>query len=286
MMEEMSKDPPIRTIQVGAHRIGPHEPLALLLGPCVIESESHTLFCAERLQKIVAPFPFSLIFKASYDKANRSSIRSFRGPGLDEGLAILEKVKRECGLPVLSDVHSVEEARAAGSLLDMIQIPAFLCRQTDLLVAAASTPAAINVKKGQFLAPWDMAQVADKLSASGASQILLTDRGASFGYNNLVSDFRSIPIFHSLGYPACYDASHSVQLPGNGETSGGERRFIPTLARAAIAAGANALFLETHPDPSRAKSDAATVFPFDALPLLLSQLAKIYDAVQSHAPVA
>jgi 2-dehydro-3-deoxyphosphooctonate aldolase (KDO 8-P synthase) len=261
--------------------IGEDEPLVLLSGPCVIESEDHTLFCAEKLQKMVAPYPISFIFKASYDKANRSSIHSFRGVGIDEGLKILQKVQRELGLPVVTDVHSPEEAKVAGAICDMIQIPAFLCRQTDLLIAAGLTKAAVNVKKGQFMAPWDMKNVVEKFISVGKKELLLTDRGVSFGYNNLVSDMRTIPLLQELGFPACFDASHSVQLPGGfGATSGGERKFIPTLAKAAIAAGANALFLESHPDPANAKSDASTVFPFEHLPSFLASLVRIYDAVR------
>ena len=222
-----------------------------------------------------------LIFKASYDKANRSSIHSFRGPGLEKGLRILEKVQKEEGLPVVTDVHSESDALIAGSVCDMIQIPAFLSRQTDLLVAAAQTPAAINVKKGQFLAPWDMSNVVEKLLSAGAKNILLTDRGTSFGYQNLVTDFRGVQIMQKeCDFPVCYDASHSVQLPGGlGKTSGGQREFIPLLARASIAAGVNALFLEAHPDPLNAKSDAATVFPFEELGALLNTLQRLYEAM-------
>ena len=236
----------MQTISIGPFLIGPNQPLAVISGPCVIESEEHTLFCASQLQKIFQDFPFSFIFKASYDKANRSSIHSYRGPGLEKGLSILQKVQKELDLPVLTDVHSPEEATVAGSVCDAIQIPAFLCRQSDLLIAAAKSGAAVNVKKGQFLAPWDMKNVVDKLTASGCHRILLTERGFSFGYNNLVSDMRSIPIMQNLGYPVCFDASHSVQLPGGlGNASGGQREFIPTLAKSAIAAGCNALFIET-----------------------------------------
>ena len=274
----------MHTIPFRDFSIGPNQPLAVICGPCVMESEDHTLFCAEQLQEILRDLPLSLIFKASYDKANRSAYASFRGPGLDSGLKILQKVKREFGLPVLTDVHSPSEASAAGQVCDMIQIPAFLCRQTDLLVAAAKTPAAVNVKKGQFLAPWDMKNVVEKLTSCGCDRILLTERGASFGYNNLVSDMRSIPIMQGFGYPVCFDASHSVQLPGGlGTASGGQREFIPTLAKAAVAAGCNALFIESHPNPALAKSDASSVYPFDALKKLLSQLAKIYDVVCSEA---
>jgi 2-dehydro-3-deoxyphosphooctonate aldolase (KDO 8-P synthase) len=246
----------------------------------VIESEEFTLRDAEALQEIFRPYPFRLIFKASYDKANRSSIHSFRGPGLDNGLKILSRVQSEFDLPVLTDIHSPEEALIAGALCDMIQIPAFLCRQTDLLLAAAQTPAAINVKKGQFVAPWDMKNVVEKLVAAGHKKILLTDRGTSFGYNNLVSDMRAIPIMQRFGYPVCFDATHSAQLPGGlGATTGGQREFIPTLAKAAIAAGANALFIEAHPDPANAKSDATTVLPYDALKTLLTQVERLYACI-------
>lgn len=261
--------------------IGVGEPLAFLCGPCVMESEEHTLRCADALQKMFSPFPFSLIFKASYDKANRSSVHSFRGPGLDKGLKILQKVQTEFSLPVVTDVHSPEEATIAGEICDMIQIPAFLCRQTDLIAAAGKTKAAVNVKKGQFLSPWEMKNVVEKLLSVGCKNILLTERGASFGYNNLVSDMRAIPIMQSFGFPVCFDASHSTQLPGaQGTSSGGQREFIPVLSKAAVAAGSNALFIETHPDPKNAKSDAATVMPFDQLKALLCQIEKLYDALQ------
>ncbi|HSX13050.1 MAG TPA: 3-deoxy-8-phosphooctulonate synthase [Chlamydiales bacterium] len=261
--------------------IGNDEPLAFLCGPCVIESEEHTMRCASDLQKIFANTGFNFIFKASYDKANRSSVHSFRGPGIDLGLKILQRVQKELGLPVITDVHSEVEASIAGSVCDMIQIPAFLCRQTDLVAAAGRTKAAVNVKKGQFLAPWDMKNVVEKLLSVGCDNILLTERGVSFGYNNLVSDMRSIPIMQQLGFPVCFDASHSTQLPGGlGTCSGGQREFIPILASASVAAGCNSLFIECHPDPANAKSDAATVMPFDALKSLLKRLEKIYEAIQ------
>jgi len=270
----------MKDVKVKDILIGKGKPLAFICGPCVIESKEHALKCAEELQKIFEPTPFSFIFKASYDKANRSSVHSFRGPGLEEGLEILQAVQSELGLPVVTDVHSPEEAHVAGNVCDMIQIPAFLCRQTDLLVTAGKTKAAISVKKGQFLAPWDMKNVIEKLESVGCKNILLTERGVLFGYNNLVSDMRSIPIMQGLGYPVCFDASHSTQLPGGlGNTSGGQREFIPTLARAAIAAGANALFIECHPDPANAKSDAATVMPLDALAKELPILEKLYRAL-------
>lgn len=272
---------PNHSLQIRDFSIGKDAPLAVICGPCVIESEDHTLFCASELKQIFSSFPFSFIFKASYDKANRSSGQSFRGPGLEKGLKILEKVKREFDLPILTDVHSPQEAIAAGQICDLIQIPAFLCRQTDLLEAAASTTAAVNVKKGQFLAPWDMKNVVDKLTSFGKKEILLTERGASFGYNNLVSDMRSIPVMQSFGFPVCFDASHSVQMPGGlGTSSGGQREFIPTLAKAAVAAGCNALFIEAHPNPQTAKSDAASVYPFQDLPRLLYWVDQIYSALK------
>jgi 2-dehydro-3-deoxyphosphooctonate aldolase (KDO 8-P synthase) len=266
----------MHTFSVGDLKIGPGQPLSILCGPCVMEGEEHTLRCAEELVGIFGGRGF--VFKASYDKANRSSVHSFRGPGLEKGLRILERVKREFGLPVVTDVHTVEEAKAAGAVCDMIQIPAFLSRQTDLVHAAGSSGAAVNVKKGQFLAPWDMKNVVEKLEAAGCQKILLTDRGTTFGYNNLVSDFRAIPIMQGLGYPVCFDATHSVQLPGGlGNATGGQREFIPVLAKAAVAAGANALFLEAHPKPSEAKSDAASVLSFDELKALLPILLRIYE---------
>ncbi len=260
--------------------IGEGEPLTVICGPCIIEGEEETLFWAEELKKIFRPFPVNLIFKASYDKANRSSIHSFRGPGLELGLHILSRVRQEVGLPVLTDVHSPQEALAAAATIDILQIPAFLCRQTDLVVAAASAKRPINIKKGQFVSPWDMKNVVEKIESTGNEQILLTDRGTCFGYNNLITDLRAIPIMKQHGYPVCFDASHSVQLPGGvGPSSGGEREFIPTLAKGAIAAGCNALFLEAHPNPGSAKSDPATVFPFQELPKFLEMICRLYEAV-------
>lgn len=270
----------MKSVRIKNFLIGPSQPLTFLCGPCVIESEEHTLACAAEMQKIFAPHPFNLIFKASYDKANRSSVHSFRGPGLEKGLKILQRIQSEFDLPVVTDVHSPEEAAIAGSVCEMIQIPAFLCRQTDLIAAAGKTPAAVNVKKGQFLSPWEMKNVVDKLLSVGCSRMLLTDRGTSFGYNNLISDMRAIPIMQKFGFPVCFDASHSTMLPGGlGDVSGGQREFIPTLAKAAVAAGCNALFIEAHPDPASAKSDAATVIPFDALKTLLRHLEKLHEAI-------
>jgi 2-dehydro-3-deoxyphosphooctonate aldolase (KDO 8-P synthase) len=266
--------------------IGPDEPLVMVSGPCIIESEEHTLQCADALQRLFAPTEIKLIFKASYDKANRSSVQSFRGPGIDEGLKILQKVQSEFGIPVLTDVHTPQEAILAGSVCDIIQIPAFLSRQTDLVLAAGASGAVVNVKKGQFLSPWEMKNVVEKLLSTGNQKIILTDRGTSFGYNNLVSDFRAIPIMQGFGFPVCFDASHSVQLPGGLETtSGGQREFIPTLAKAAIASGCNALYIESHPNPAAAKSDAATVLSFQALQALLPVLERLYAALRSEVRV-
>jgi 2-dehydro-3-deoxyphosphooctonate aldolase (KDO 8-P synthase) len=223
-----------------------------------------------------------LIFKASYDKANRSSYKSFRGPGILEGLKILQKVKQEFGLKIVSDVHTVEEVEQAKSVLDVIQIPAFLCRQTDLLHAAGQTGQVVEVKKGQFMAPWDMENVVRKLQESGNDNILLVDRGTSFGYNNLVSDMRSIPVMQKFGYPVGFDATHSVQLPGGEkESSGGQREFIPVLARGALACGADFIFMEAHPNPAEAKSDKASQMPFKELPALLEQMKVLYEMVRS-----
>lgn len=262
--------------------IGQGEPLTIMCGPCVIESESHAMECAALLKEMFAKAGIRFIYKSSYDKANRSAYASFRGPGIEEGLRILARIKREFNIPVVTDVHSPEEAKVAGQVCDVIQIPAFLCRQTDLVVAAAQTGAVVSVKKGQFMAPWDMKNVINKISTAGNQKIILIDRGTSFGYNNLVSDMRAIPIMQQLGYPVCYDATHSVQLPGGqGETSGGEREFIPILAKAALAAGADCLFLEAHPEPAKAKSDASSVLDFQALPLLLRQLKNLYELIQN-----
>lgn len=273
-------------VKIKNFAIGKNQPLAIICGPCVIESEEFALRTAEQLLEIFSSFSFSFIFKASYDKANRSSIHSFRGPGIDEGLRILQRIQKEFDLPVTTDVHSPEEAILAGSVCDIIQIPAFLCRQTDLIAAAASTPAVVNVKKGQFVSPWDMSNVVEKITSCNNRRIILTDRGTSFGYNNLVSDMRAIPIMQKFGFPVCFDATHSAQLPGGlGTISGGQREFIPTLAKSAVAAGCNALFMEAHPDPAKAKSDAATVLPYDMLKSLLRDVERIYEACSEKTPV-
>jgi len=262
----------------GVHGGGAH-PHFLIAGPCVIESEQIVLDTAFQIAEIAKQVGFPFIFKSSYDKANRSSIHSFRGLGMENGLAILQKVKEKVQVPVLTDVHSVEEATQAGQVVDVLQIPAFLCRQTDLLVAAAKTGRVVNVKKGQFLSPWDMKNVVHKLVESGTKKIVLTERGASFGYNNLVVDMRSLPVMRGLGYPVVFDATHSVQLPGGGGTkSSGQREFIAPLARAAAAAGCDGFFMEVHPDPDSALSDGPNMVPLDKLKELLQQLLHICQA--------
>jgi 2-dehydro-3-deoxyphosphooctonate aldolase (KDO 8-P synthase) len=277
----------MKAVSVGKFLIGKGQPLALMSGPCVIESEEHAFKAAEHLKNLLAPLGVNFIYKSSYDKANRSAYSSFRGPGLKDGLAILKRIKEELNVPVLTDVHTAEEAEAAGEVCDVLQIPAFLCRQTDLVVAAARTGAVINVKKGQFLAPWDMKNVVEKIVSAGNDQIILTDRGTTFGYNNLVSDMRAIPIMQGLGFPVCFDASHSVQLPGGlGNATGGQREFIPTLTLAAIAAGANCLFIEAHPNPEKALSDSASVLAFDTLSSLIQRAVQIYDIVQAPCSTA
>jgi 2-dehydro-3-deoxyphosphooctonate aldolase (KDO 8-P synthase) len=273
-----------REISIDSVKIGAGRSLVLIAGPCVIESEETTLRHAERLLTICNGLSMPLIFKASYDKANRTSIGSFRGPGMKEGLRILAKVKESLGLPVLSDIHSIEQIAPAAEVLDVLQIPAFLCRQTDLLIAAAKCGRVINVKKGQFLAPWDMKNVAGKLAASGNENIILTERGVSFGYNNLVVDMRSFPIMRSSGYPVVFDATHSVQLPGGqGESSGGQREFVEYLSRAAVAAGIDGIFMEVHEDPDKALCDGPNSIPLSELALLLKKLRAIDALVKQGA---
>lgn len=276
----------MKAVKIADFFVGYGQPLTIFSGPCVIESEEHTMKCAEELARMMKQFNVNFVFKASYDKANRSSIHSFRGVGIDEGLRILEKVKKELGLPVISDVHTPEEVPQAQEVLDVLQIPAFLCRQTDLIVACAKSNKPLHVKKGQFVAPHDMGNVVDKIVATGNEQIILCDRGTCFGYNNLVSDMRAVPIMQRFGYPVSFDASHSVQLPGgNGTSSSGDRQFIPVLARAAVAAGCQAVFVESHPNPEQAKSDKDTVYPFKELPQLIEQLVRVYEAVGETARV-
>ncbi len=254
--------------------------LVIIAGPCVIESADATLTIARTLKDYARELGLPLIFKASYDKANRTSVTSFRGPGLAKGLEILARVKDEVGLPVISDVHQVADVKPAAEVLDVLQIPAFLCRQTDLLVAAAQTSKAVNIKKGQFMAPWDMAQAVDKVFSTGNRRVLLTERGATFGYNNLVVDFRSLPIMRSLGCPVILDVTHSIQLPGGqGTCSGGQREYIPLLARAGVAAGVDALFMEVHPDPEHAKCDGPNSLRLSEVLPLWRQLAALHRLV-------
>lgn len=255
-------------------------PLAIIAGPCVIEDWDTTFKIAAFLKELTDELQLPFIFKASFDKANRTSIKSYRGPGLEKGLEMLSRIKAETGVPVISDIHEAHQVDAAASVLDIIQIPAFLCRQTDFLSAAAGTGKPINIKKGQFLAPWDMVNVIDKVKATGNTDIVLTERGTMFGYNNLVVDFRGIPIMQSFGYPVIFDATHSVQLPGGaGGSSGGQREHAPTLAKAAVAAGADGVFLEVHPDPDNALCDGPNSLPLNTLKPLFQQLKTISQAL-------
>jgi len=248
------------------------KPFVLLAGPCAIEEEDRVLRIAEGIKKITEKLGIPYVFKASFDKANRSSIESYRGPGLEEGLRILEKVKKEFELPVISDIHLPEQAAVAAEVLDIMQIPAFLSRQTDMLTAAGKTGSIINVKKGQFLAPWDIDQVVAKIESTGNQRILLTERGVSFGYNNLVVDMRSLPRMRKTGYPVVFDSTHAVQLPGGaGDSSDGEKEYVPYLMRAALAAGIDSLFMEVHDNPQVAKSDGANMIPLDKLEGILKQ---------------
>lgn len=273
----------VATVRVGGVTVGSGQRLALIAGPDVIENETHALRHAERISAIAKRAGVGYIFKCSYDKANRTALGSYRGPGLEQGLNILAKVKREIGIPVLSDVHCREDAATAAAVLDIVQIPAFLCRQTDLVVAIATTGKPVNVKKGQFVAPWDMAQVVTKVESTGNRQMLLTERGTSFGYNNLVSDLRSLPIMRAWGYPVIYDATHSVQLPGGlGTASGGQREFVPGLCRAAVAMGCDGLFLEVHEDPDHAPCDGPNMLKLADLDSLLRDVTAIRHAL--HQP--
>jgi 2-dehydro-3-deoxyphosphooctonate aldolase (KDO 8-P synthase) len=269
-------------VTIGSITIGAGHPLALIGGPCAIESEAFMLDVAARLRDITAKAGVPFVFKSSYDKANRTSIHSYRGPGLHKGLEILQKIKDVVDVPVLSDVHTGEEVEPAAEVLDVIQIPAFLCRQTDLVVAAARTGKPVNIKKGQFLAPWDTKNIVEKVRSAGNDQVLLTERGASFGYNNLVADMRSLVVMRGFEVPVVFDATHSVQLPGGaGTASSGQREFVPHLARAAVATGCDALFMEIHPDPDRAPSDGPNMLRLEDLPALLDQIIQIDRIVRN-----
>ncbi len=270
------------SVTIGPVTIGNNLPFALIAGPCQIESREHAIEVAGALVAMTRELGIPLIYKSSFDKANRTSVGAARGVGMAAGLDILAELRARFGIPVLTDVHDAGQCAPVAAAVDILQIPAFLCRQTDLLLAAGETGAAINVKKGQFLAPWDMAPVAAKIASTGNRRILLTERGASFGYNMLVSDFRALPIMAETGYPVVFDATHSVQLPGGaGTASGGERRFAPVLARAALAVGVAALFIETHPDPDRAPSDGPNMIPLAAMPALLARLKAFDDLAKS-----
>ena len=274
--------PPIQPIPIGALRIGAGEPLVLIAGPCVIESETHAMKMAERLVKIAAMAKVPFIFKASYDKANRSSVKSFRGPGLADGLEILRKIEARFRVPVLTDIHEPAQARIAAEVCDVLQVPAFLSRQTDLLIAAGQTGRVVNLKKGQFLSPWEMANAVEKVKGTGNKKVIITERGASFGYNNLVVDMRSFPILAKTGCPVVFDVTHSVQLPGGaGNASGGQPEFIEPLARAGTAAGVDGIFLEVHERPERALSDGSNALRLDRLPELLTKLKQIGNLVRS-----
>jgi 2-dehydro-3-deoxyphosphooctonate aldolase (KDO 8-P synthase) len=258
------------------------QPFTLIAGPCQLESEQHALDVSKELKKITSDLKINLIYKTSFDKANRTSLSGKRGMGLEKSLPIFDKIRKEVGVPVLTDVHTAEQCSMLANHVDVLQIPAFLCRQTDLLISAAKTGKIINVKKGQFLAPWDMANVIKKLEESGNKNILLTERGASFGYNTLVSDMRALPIMAKFGYPIVFDATHSVQQPGGmGEKSGGQREFVPYLARAAIAVGVGAVFMETHEDPDNAPSDGPNMIPLSEIKSLLKQLVSIDTLIKN-----
>lgn len=272
----------VKEVIVDNLKVGGGNPLVLIAGPCVIENEESVLNIARTLKKLTKALEIPLIFKSSYDKANRTSLDSYRGPGLVGGLEILKKVKDTVGISILSDVHCVDEVDAAAQVLDVIQIPAFLCRQTDLVVEVAKTQKPINIKKGQFLAPWDVKYIVEKIISTGNENILLTERGCIFGYNNLVVDFRSIPIMREYGFPIIFDATHSVQQPGGGKFSGGKRQFIPYLSRAACAVGVDGLFMEVHQDPDRALCDGPNQLKLSDLDGLLSQLKAIHNVAHSH----
>ena len=270
-----------KVVKCNKINISNSEKFTLIAGPCQLESEDHALDVATKLKEITQKLNINLIYKTSFDKANRTSLKGKRGAGLDKSLPVFDKIRKDIGIPVLTDIHNIDQCETVSKHVDVLQIPAFLCRQTDLLVAAAKTGKIINVKKGQFLAPWDMTNVVKKIEDSGNKNILVTERGASFGYNTLVSDMRSIPIMAKNGYPVVFDATHSVQQPGGmGDKSGGQREFVEYLARAAVAVGVAAVFIETHPDPDNAPSDGPNMLPLSELPSLLKQLIQIDKLVK------
>ena len=271
-----------KLVKCGKLNISNTSPFTLIAGPCQLENEKHALDVASELKKITEKLGIGLIYKTSFDKANRTSLKGKRGAGLEKSLPVFDKIRKDVGVPVLTDVHTAEQCAVVSKHVDVLQIPAFLCRQTDLLIAAAKTGKVINVKKGQFLAPWDMINVTKKIADSGNTNILVTERGASFGYNTLVSDMRSLPIMAKNGYPVVFDATHSVQQPGGmGDKSGGQREFVEHLARAAIAVGVAAVFMETHPDPDNAPSDGPNMVPVSKMPSLLQQLVTIDKLIKN-----
>ena len=271
----------IETVSIGKFSIGRGRPLALIAGPCVLESEESASRIAHTLVRVCSALGVPFVFKASWDKANRTALSSWRGPGMEEGLLILSRIKQKFGVPVVTDAHQPGDCAPVAEVADILQIPAFLCRQTDLLVAAAATGRAVNIKKGQFLSPGEMESAVDKVLASGNPRVLATERGASFGYNNLVSDMRSLPIMQAF-CPVVFDATHSVQHPGGLKSaSGGDRRFVPTLARAAVAAGADAIFLEVHPEPEKSPSDAASIFPLERMDGFLREIKQLADLIRT-----
>ena len=284
MSENFSISGLTREIRIADTKLGGNNPLFIIAGPCVIESEDIVFYAAERLKTICSNLGLPLLFKSSYDKANRTSVSSFRGPGIDKGLRILSDVRSRFSIPVISDVHSREEIKPAAEVLDVLQIPAFLCRQTDLILAASETDKPVNIKKGQFLAPWDMKNIIEKFTSTGNHRVSITERGTSFGYNNLVVDFRSFPIVRSFGYPVIFDVTHSLQLPGGmGKSSGGQREFAETLARAATAAGVDGLFMEVHPEPDKALCDGPNMIKLDDLEDMLRTVKSIDEMLKSRS---
>jgi 2-dehydro-3-deoxyphosphooctonate aldolase (KDO 8-P synthase) len=274
--------PVVREVNIGDITVGGNSEMVLMAGPCVIESEDHCRYMAEKLKSITDELEIPFVFKSSYDKANRSSVSSFRGPGLDEGLQILERIKDDIGVPIISDVHTLLEIITAKKVLDCLQVPAFLSRQTDMLVGAGESGVAVAVKKGQFLSPWDVKPLIEKVESTGNKNVMITERGFTFGYNNLVTDMRAFPIIREMNVPVIFDATHSVQLPGGqGSCSGGMREMVPTLARAATAAGIDGIFLEVHDNPDKAKCDGPNMVPLSELKDLLIQIKKINSAVRT-----
>jgi len=273
-----------REINIASIKLGGNNPLLIIAGPCVIESEEIVFYTAEKLRETCRTIGLPLLFKSSYDKANRTSLSSFRGPGFEKGLRILSDVRSKFDIPIISDIHSVEEVNPASEVLDALQIPAFLCRQTDIILYASQTGKPVNVKKGQFLAPWDIKNIIEKFTSTGNQNIFVTERGSSFGYNNLVVDFRGLPIMQSFGFPVIFDITHSLQLPGGqGSCSGGQREFALPLAKAAVAVGVDGLFMEVHPEPDRALCDGPNMIKLDEVDKILTIVKAIYDSAKGHS---